>query len=492
MGMNSENIVDYILIYGFMLLCVWQRLFSFYRYSVALYSAKKMESVSSTDIIKPFLIYATIFSILYLVQIHFYYYAYPIVIILFGSFNLYCIYKFSAMLIDRLQYFPDTRMVRHIMFCQNTSLISCVLQSIYLAIFQITYNVDILYYFPILYGVLCSLLAMNFVRNVSAIKNKFSTFKQYINGNFLCCQREQPSILKVKSCSVHYPDFTNHEESIDLHKTNSLHKAEEGIDIDFIYLDAAETENEPKFPALSLNRKSVDLCSSNITPQDITRSQTFDDRNRKPQYLHSPRSRLKKNKSETLLPSNKKRKVKSNMSQSLSRNFLSVSPSKSKKQSSSSQSISVKSEYASMDCQNMNEEAPSIITGSHGSMITIIGPDTSLPSVHSFDKSKSNESTKTVTIQLSDHGKKYEHEVKETEFEEIDVDAVLSFNQNRSSHARISTCPHFNKFAATEDAEDMLNILTRYGFVIWESFDSENKEKNEKKARASHVSTYTT
>ena len=95
--MQTAQNFDYVLIYGFMVLCVWQSLFSFYRYYSTLYGTQKLESFSMRKLFQIFRIYAIIFCAVYVITIHVYYYLLPAVIITFASFNCYCLYKFAAM-----------------------------------------------------------------------------------------------------------------------------------------------------------------------------------------------------------------------------------------------------------------------------------------------------------------------------------------------------------------------------------------------------------
>eukprot|EP01084_Bolivina_argentea_P011840 22166_1 len=71
--MNTIHILDYIIIYGILILCLWASLFSFYRYLSTLNSATKLQSLSTKKLFKKFTIYAIIFCIIFIIQIHLYY-----------------------------------------------------------------------------------------------------------------------------------------------------------------------------------------------------------------------------------------------------------------------------------------------------------------------------------------------------------------------------------------------------------------------------------
>ncbi len=52
-----------------------------------------------------------------------------------------------------------------VIFMKNTSLICCILQSVYLSLFLFFYNVTIIYYLLILWAISSFISTINFVRN---------------------------------------------------------------------------------------------------------------------------------------------------------------------------------------------------------------------------------------------------------------------------------------------------------------------------------------
>lgn len=102
---NITYILDHILIYGIMLLSIWESLFSFYRYYTTFIATKKFQEASTSKVMKRFPIFAVIFTILFMIEMHLYYFVCPITILFFISFNFYCTLKFASMLIERYKVF---------------------------------------------------------------------------------------------------------------------------------------------------------------------------------------------------------------------------------------------------------------------------------------------------------------------------------------------------------------------------------------------------
>ena len=94
-------ITDYALIYGVMVLALWQSLFSFYRYYTTMRSLVSMDRTPTSRVLLLFSIYALTFTLLFLSMIHIYYFLFPVVVLLHFVFNLYCSYIFSSALIKK-------------------------------------------------------------------------------------------------------------------------------------------------------------------------------------------------------------------------------------------------------------------------------------------------------------------------------------------------------------------------------------------------------
>lgn len=103
--MFKSHVIDWIIMYCMIILSLWDSLFSFYRYYTTMYCAKKFILLSTKTIIKYFSIYAIPYCIIYLLQIHIYYFLWPVLILLHTVMNTWCNWMFAKILIDStLQY----------------------------------------------------------------------------------------------------------------------------------------------------------------------------------------------------------------------------------------------------------------------------------------------------------------------------------------------------------------------------------------------------
>lgn len=89
------------LIYGILLLALWQSLTSFYRYYTTMRSLVSMDRPSTSRVFLLFSIYAVTFSLLFLSMIHINHSVFPAVVLVHFLFNLYCSYVFSSALIQK-------------------------------------------------------------------------------------------------------------------------------------------------------------------------------------------------------------------------------------------------------------------------------------------------------------------------------------------------------------------------------------------------------
>ena len=97
----SLFIADYILIYGVMVLSLWDSLFSFYRHFTTMRTLRALEVPTTSKVLRLFSIYAVIFTLLFLSTVHLYYFLFPVVVLCHFLFNLYCTWTFSAALITK-------------------------------------------------------------------------------------------------------------------------------------------------------------------------------------------------------------------------------------------------------------------------------------------------------------------------------------------------------------------------------------------------------
>ena len=96
--MITVRVFDFILIYGIMVLALWESLFSFYRYYTTMHSLKSLEVPSAIHVLAVFSIYAVVFMVIFLATMHLYYFIFPLVILCHFLFNMYCTWKFTVWL----------------------------------------------------------------------------------------------------------------------------------------------------------------------------------------------------------------------------------------------------------------------------------------------------------------------------------------------------------------------------------------------------------
>ena len=158
--------------------------------------------------------------------------------------------------------------IRHVIFTKNTSLLSCILQSVYLALFLICHDVSILYYFPGLWCISILMFAMNFVRNRKFIQQKMSAFKQ-CSKNIVCCR-----VIRAREPPIKINDAPLPTTNMQMVQSNS-NESNNAVGIDktpcsrAIEIETTEFEREPeeeknvKFPKVIKKPKLSQLLRSN-------------------------------------------------------------------------------------------------------------------------------------------------------------------------------------------------------------------------------------
>eukprot|EP00485_Elphidium_margaritaceum_P002836 CAMPEP_0202699550 /NCGR_PEP_ID=MMETSP1385-20130828/12784_1 /ASSEMBLY_ACC=CAM_ASM_000861 /TAXON_ID=933848 /ORGANISM="Elphidium margaritaceum" /LENGTH=749 /DNA_ID=CAMNT_0049356525 /DNA_START=136 /DNA_END=2385 /DNA_ORIENTATION=- len=181
-GVN-EHFIDYVLIYGVMVSSLAESFFSYYRFYTTMMVSRLLVNISTTAVCKRFSLYMALFCVLYVCAMHLFYFVFPLILVLFIVFNVFCVVKFSLDLLQRLRPLVDTQdstvvlsgpnedLYRSVLFMRNISLICCLLRCICLAFFLITYNVDAIYLLPMLWAISVLLFAMNFIRNRRCVQH---------------------------------------------------------------------------------------------------------------------------------------------------------------------------------------------------------------------------------------------------------------------------------------------------------------------------------
>eukprot|EP01083_Nonionella_stella_P018273 50963_1 len=173
---NLNTIYDYTIIYGVMLLSIWESLFSFWRYDTTYKTIIYLcEETSSKSVFQKFVIYALLFCALFGIQIHLYYFIFPLILCLNLVFNVYCNTAFSALLINKFNVFlhlnenpgdcKNADIINTVYFLRKISLICSVFQSISLAAVLISYDVHTIHILPILWAISSAIYSSNFIRN---------------------------------------------------------------------------------------------------------------------------------------------------------------------------------------------------------------------------------------------------------------------------------------------------------------------------------------
>eukprot|EP01083_Nonionella_stella_P236628 830886_1 len=198
----QTHVIDYVLRYSVMLLLIWTSLFSFWKYYTTMAVVQSYEIVPTQDIMLRFVIYFIAFALLFVLQIHVFYWLWPVLLVTHSGFNLVCTMKFSSVLIEKYRLFMeiDDRMeksdnesiLRSVYSMRSLSATCNLLQTSYLALFCILYPMDIIYYLPILWCLSSAIASMTFVRNRKFIHFKLFELKQRIASHTVSATRNTP------------------------------------------------------------------------------------------------------------------------------------------------------------------------------------------------------------------------------------------------------------------------------------------------------------
>eukprot|EP00485_Elphidium_margaritaceum_P002614 CAMPEP_0202696394 /NCGR_PEP_ID=MMETSP1385-20130828/9684_1 /ASSEMBLY_ACC=CAM_ASM_000861 /TAXON_ID=933848 /ORGANISM="Elphidium margaritaceum" /LENGTH=477 /DNA_ID=CAMNT_0049352553 /DNA_START=189 /DNA_END=1622 /DNA_ORIENTATION=- len=223
-SLHASDMFDRVLTYIVMVLTIWHCSFSFYQYSTTVLSS------SSCVILLNFSVYAALFSLLFFIDVEFYFWLFPVVLAMHCVLDGYCTLKFSSVVIEQFkcflenennispQYYENVDMLRTIYLVRRVSLMSCVLETISLGVLLIAYTADVIYYLPLLYSIKCLLFAYNFVRNRTFIQLSASRMcqcnKQGIIGiNIEVEKCASHSVLAVGQISVTTTPDTTHAQT---------------------------------------------------------------------------------------------------------------------------------------------------------------------------------------------------------------------------------------------------------------------------------------
>lgn len=202
-SITINHYMDWIFIYGLLILSIWESLFSWYRYYTTRYISKRFNHASTSLVIKYFILYLIPFIIMFILNIHFYYWLFPMVIITHLLFNVYCNWKFCQILV--YSYKQSTgynqgiakaihnKMLKGVYRMRRNSLFCSILSTLSLCIILIIYNTQIIIYLPILWCIYSICFTLNFVRNRTSVY-------QYLFSIYQCCkykQKRQQNINRI-------------------------------------------------------------------------------------------------------------------------------------------------------------------------------------------------------------------------------------------------------------------------------------------------------
>eukprot|EP01083_Nonionella_stella_P088012 245037_1 len=260
--------MDYVLVCVILIVSIWVSLFSYYRYHTTLMSIT-LQSVSSRELLYKFPVYAVPFGLLFLFQIYVFYWIFPLVVIIFGAFNIYCTYHASAMLIQQYKSFIEQTdsfsvtfnmnndLLKSIVFTKRISLLCCVLHSMDLAVFNVVYkhyNINIMCYISVSWCISALLFSLNFIRNLSFWKRFSSLCKTPIITRSKCepmNHNKPPSSIQIHALAPTQSDIISAPKCVDtVHEDHYHSMGDAGAD-------------HLGFRALDIISKSLDITHTN-------------------------------------------------------------------------------------------------------------------------------------------------------------------------------------------------------------------------------------
>ena len=174
MKMNNN---DYVIIYGLLILSLWETLFFYHRYYSTKYCAKYLGFVSLKRVLYKFSYkYFIWFVGLYIMQMYYYYYLFPLLLVFNTLFNIYCTKRFVMTLKKQYKCLTEhimsnalsevqKEMISTLNLMRNYSYISILFSCTYMFIFTFCYSTNITICLPILWSLSLIAWSMNFTRN---------------------------------------------------------------------------------------------------------------------------------------------------------------------------------------------------------------------------------------------------------------------------------------------------------------------------------------
>jgi len=170
----AHSVLDWVLLHSVLPLAAWESLFNFYRCFTTMYSAKHFCSVSTSTIFSRFAIYALSFGAVFLLNVHCFFWLFPLTLAMHSVLNLFCARSFAQILVAQYQHLisPNSfsnavhfEMMRSVFVIERLSMFSSSASTLSLALFLVAHDAAVLEYVPTLWAVTAVAMTLNFVRN---------------------------------------------------------------------------------------------------------------------------------------------------------------------------------------------------------------------------------------------------------------------------------------------------------------------------------------
>lgn len=174
---------------------------------------------------------------------------------------------------EKCQMSPNTDILQSVYFMRRASMICCVIQSLSLSLFVITYNIQIAFYLPIFWSLSNLVFASNFIRNRQYISSK--------NKAIIKCDRiTQCPIFKITETINNLKSSARNSgksnagimDMVDHTSAGSLDDEEEEDEDGMVILDEQEVNgDDANIPTLfHTSQTSQDTITVNMDHSDDT------------------------------------------------------------------------------------------------------------------------------------------------------------------------------------------------------------------------------
>eukprot|EP01083_Nonionella_stella_P038405 104491_1 len=236
---NHESLTTHwLIVYGILILSVWDSFFSWYRYYSTLFISTYFRHVETTIVLKYFMAYGAPYILLFIIQIHFFYYLFPLVLLVHLIFNCWCTWRFACVLIESYHdsidaFSPEMydRVLKDAYFMRSVQFICNILSSVSLAcILNIStpWMTHWCPYIPIIWSVADVFITLNFARNkvfiIYAIRTAYRKILLCIRCNHTKAHEERvgsdhPTTTEVEEVQIE-PSLPPTVDSLSINSAN--------------------------------------------------------------------------------------------------------------------------------------------------------------------------------------------------------------------------------------------------------------------------------